>query len=285
MSYPSKIHALIVEDESSVRETYSMDFTTLAKKYPLSPPIFALSYEDALSQLNSHAVFHLVIVDLGLPFKTRQEANAGIEPGINIVRDAAKRENYPIPALLVISGRLGLSKQSELGDKIKEDFAYGRLVVKGPEQGSEIEKAIQAVMAYNSIGIHIQDCGDRWYPTIAPREVDLLRRCVLKVEGLGVDIRWWGAERGKSDVTEDENNGATKVLVGRFLLDQGQGHSRPSFFKFEPSANGPFVFKNAKIMEQKLQHIKVCYQHRALRRSLLVTQCVSNGDPLADING
>jgi len=279
MSYPGKMHTLVVEDEAGMRENYKITFDTLGKKYPLAVPTFAVSYDDACAQLASPAIYHLVIIDLGLPFKTRQEAQSGVEPGLELVKRAASREHHPVPAILVISGRLGLTKLPDLTTQIVQGFWYGQAVNKGTDEHDEIEKAVRAVEVYNGIGIHLQDGGHQWYPTITPREDDLLRRCALRVGAIGVDVRWWGAEKARSEQPEDANNGSTKVLMGRFILDHGREHSRATFFKFEPAANGPWVFKNADILDQKLRHIKVVYKHAAPTRSMLVTQSVSAGEP------
>ena len=68
---------------------------------------------------------------------------------------------------------------------------------KGTEQQHhEIENALAQALRYTDIGIHIRDAGKEWFPTLSPREEDLLRRCVLSQPStLGVDIRWWSADR------------------------------------------------------------------------------------------
>ena len=221
-------------------------------------------------------------MDLGLPDKNRQEAPPGAEPGVELVRLASLREAYPVPAVLVVSGRLGLLKTiSGLQDLLSDGLWYGRLVNKGPDAIDEIERAMQRIQQYCGIGIHIQDAGTKWHPTLSPREDDMIRRCVLAQGDVGIDLRWWGAERGKSDAIDGQHNGTVKVLAGRFILDHGKGHSRTIFLKFEPAGNARHVFTNVAIMEQKLLHVKVCHTCASSTRGLLVTQCVAEGQPMA----
>jgi AcrR family transcriptional regulator len=133
----------------------------------------------------------------------------------------------------------------------------------------DINSAIRKIQAYCDVGVHLKDGGVD-YPTITPREEDLLRRCVLHQDSMvGVDLKWWVDEY-------DPSSGWTKTLVGRFVLDQGRGYSRPTFFKFFPSKDAEYVLRAARIMEQKLEHIKVLSDKISGGSSLLVTQKVGS---------
>src|SRR5208337_2630326 len=103
-------------------------------------------------------------------------------------------------------------------------------VNKGTEQQHhEIETALSQALRYTDIGIHIRDAEKEWFPTLSPREDDLLRRCVLaQPSDLGVDVRWWSAEPGQSISHPSPNRGPTKVLMGHFLMDDGMGASLPT---------------------------------------------------------
>jgi hypothetical protein len=70
-------------------------------------------------------------VDLGLPFQIRRRADSGVEPGELLVKCFAKREDYPVPALLVISGRLGVAHLPDLQQAVQKEFWYGCVVNKG----------------------------------------------------------------------------------------------------------------------------------------------------------
>ena len=141
MSYPSQIHTLVVEDDKAVRDSYSQVFDELVMKgYPVAAPAFALSYDEARAKLESKEIYHLVILDLGLPLKSRQQAEAGVEPGELLVKHVAEREHYPVPALLVVSGRLGGAKIPDLQQALDEGFWYGRIVSKGQGESDEIKK-------------------------------------------------------------------------------------------------------------------------------------------------
>jgi hypothetical protein len=66
----------------------------------------------------------------------------------------------------------------------------------------------------------------------------------------------------------------TKVLMGRFLLRDGQEASRPSFFKFESKERATYSHQAVAVMVQKLSHIKLCRTIVTSSRALLVTQQV-----------
>jgi hypothetical protein len=282
MSYPHQIYTLIIEDELSVRDDYT-DFFKSLKDPDVVAPTFVVSFEDACIKLNESFIYHLVIIDLGLPYKTRDTASPGIDPGLALIKLAACREHHPIPAVLVISGRLGLNTTNLPGlqDQLSREFWYGLSVTKGSDQWNEINKAIASIRRYCGVGIHLQDGGSSLYPTLSPREEDMLRRCVLAENAVGVDLKWWRFESGASIKEGDTTTGPTKVLMGRFILDNGQGTSLPTFFKFEPVGNAPSVFLNAGIMDQKLKHIKVIHKAESSQRALLVTQSVSDHDPIS----
>src|ERR1041385_377291 len=110
MSYPRQIQTLIVEDDKTPTENYRKLFDELSKHMDLASPVFARSHEDGIKCLSSNSIFHVAIIDLGLPYVTREIAQPGVEPGIDMVQRAAVREHYPIPALLVISGRLNKAR-------------------------------------------------------------------------------------------------------------------------------------------------------------------------------
>jgi hypothetical protein len=141
----------------------------------------------------------------------------------------------------------------------------------------EIETGLMQALKYIDVGIHIRDAAKEWFPTLSPREDDLLRRCVLSQPSrLGVDVRWWSAESGPSASHPSPNRGPTKVLMGHFLMDDGMGPSIPTFFKFEPAGNSPSVCRDVGILAQKLGHVKVFHTLQSRQRSLVATQSVTN---------
>lgn len=276
MSYPRHIRTLIIEDEQGPIDNYAAIFTQLKAKFDLAPPLFARSYEDAIAHLSNNLIFHLVIVDLGLPQTAHETAETGIEPGFEIVKQCANRENYPIPGVLVISGRLGQANLAVLQESLKRSFWHGEMVNKGIDEADAIEKALNKINDYCGVGIFIRDGGNKLHPTLSPREDDLLRRCVLdEPYCVGVDFEWWGAYQGIS-VTESRKFGITKVLWGRFLLNESNDPSRPWFFKFESAENAKYTQRDLALMVQKLSHIKRCSVKLGAQRSLIVTQQVGD---------
>lgn len=278
MSYPRKLHILVIEDDADVIEAYKTSFALLAKSFPLVEPVFARSHNDAKKHIDGAEVFHVVLLDLNLPLAIRDQPVDGLAPGEQLLEDLAKRDSYPVPVILIVSGKLGLAHIGGLQDRLAKDFWYGRLVNKGTEQQDrEIEEGLVQALKYIDVGIHIRDAGKEWFPTLSPREEDLLRRCVLSQPSrLGVDVRWWSAEPGQSVSRPSPNRGPTKVMMGHFLMDDGMGTSIPTFFKFEPAGNGPSVCRDIGILAQKLGHIKVFHTSHSRQRSLIVTQSATN---------
>ncbi len=279
MSYPRKLHILVTEDDSDAIEAYKATFTLLAKNFQFVEPVFARSFADAKRHIDGSDIFHVVLLDLNLPLATRQQPAEGLAPGEQLLEELAKRDRLPVPVVLVVSGKLNLPHPiGGIQDRLAKDFWYGRLVNKGsPDQHSEIEIGLTQALKYIDLGIHIRDSGSEWFPTLSPREEDLLRRCILSQPStLGVDIRWWSAEPGQSASHPSPNRGPTKVLMGQFLMDDGMGTSIPTFFKFEPAGNAPSVCRDVGILAQKLGHVKVFTTSHARQRSLIVTQSATN---------
>ncbi len=223
MSYPRKLHILVVEDDSDVIEAYRVSFTTLKKAFQMINPVFVRSFSDAKKRIDGSEIFHVVLLDMNLPMETRGQPVEGLAPGEQLLEMLAKRDNHPVPVLLVVSGKLNLAQPiSNMQKRLENDFWYGRLVNKGLEQHHEIESGLTQALRYLDVGIHIGDSGNEWFPTLSPREVDLLRRCVLTQGScLGIDLRWWNAENGPSISRPPPYAGSTKVLMGRFVLDEG----------------------------------------------------------------
>ena len=69
---------------------------------------------------------------------------------------------------------------------IHQGFHYGRTLVKG-DYGlleAEIRQACNEALRYCSVGVHVRDAGQEQFPTISPREEDLLRRSALQQSGV-----------------------------------------------------------------------------------------------------
>ncbi len=282
MSFPRKLHLLIIEDEQDPIDGYRELLKAYQKEFPSVEPTVARSYADAKLAIESPTIFHLVILDLNLPLANREDAHGNLEPGKQLLDLIARREHYPVPVLLVVSGKLGLTRLTDLQARLDNDFWYGAMVNKGPDVPDDLKKGLQKAHEYADVGIHVADSGREWYPTISPCEEDLLRRCVLSQRScLGVDLEWWGAEIGPSPSRPSLDYGPTKVLMGRFILDDGFGVSRPTFFKFEPEGNAHHTCRDAGILDQKLSHVKVKYSHAGRGRCLLVTQSVTDSRPVS----
>lgn len=276
MSYPRKLQVLVIEDDPDTIRAHKESIAAFAKKYVLDAH-YASSYEDAKRCLDGNAIFHVVIVDLNLPVTSRGLPAADLAPGEQLIEELAKRDAYPVPVVLVVSGRLNeVQPLGALNDRLCQDFWYGRLINKGLEQEHEIEEGLRNALRYVDVGVHVRDSEGELFPTLSPREEDLLRRCVLAdTSRLGVDLRWWSAESGASASHPSPNRGPTKILMGAFIMDS-VGLSIPTFFKFEPAGNASSVRRDATILSQKLSHIKVFHAAQSRQRSLIVTQSATN---------
>jgi len=258
MSYPRKLQTLIVEDEEGPLKAYEILFDRLIKedKNGITAPSVVMSYSDAEKCLADPNIYHLLILDMGLPPSNRQTTPDGVEHGMRLLELAAKRNDYPIPVVLVISGRLGGSTDvPQIRSRIENGFFYGQFLNKGAEdKEAQIILGIQKAREYCDVGIHLKDCQGKLFPTISPCERDLLRRCICKNKSIGVDLEWWSAEdRG---VGPDASRWK-KVLLGQFLLDGNLGRSNHVFFKFEPADDAPYVHSAAAVATHKLRHVPV----------------------------
>jgi CheY-like chemotaxis protein len=268
MSFPRQINPLVIEDNPLVKDQYDSIFQSLSKKYPIAAPHLAFCYQDAMKHLAKPWPYHLVILDLRLPEEPGQPESEMLDFGQTILDHCLRRDDYPVPALLVISGNLQqAASQAVLESSVRNGFHYGRVLVKSQTNlGGEIEAAVQSVLRYLDAGIHVTDGGSRSYPTISPREEDLLRRCICAEEDAsGLDLTWWSA-------TSTPWGGWTKTLVGRFFLRKGCTQSLHHFFKLATSDGAANVSRDARIAGLTHKHVKVVGSLQSHTRSLLVTQ-------------
>jgi CheY-like chemotaxis protein len=168
MSYPLTLQSLVIEDDEGTKDAYKVIFDTLAGDFSYLPfipaqPRFAFSYEEAVECLNSSKMFHLVILDLRLPERSKLPPRDGVDLGPKLLSEYLDRDTFPIPSLLVISGHIGATDQTRMQERLRAGFHYGRHCVKG-DYGlleNEIRQAYKEAVRYCGVGIHIRD-GGRW---------------------------------------------------------------------------------------------------------------------------
>jgi hypothetical protein len=280
MGYPLEVQALIIEDEPSSKHYYEAVFDSLASGgCPLVTPRYAFCHKDGEAALDTDRIYHLVILDLRLPHCPGEPPAEGVDWGLDLLQRCLSRDSYPVPALLVISAHLDNANQSDLHTRVAAGFSYGRVLIKGVNLEADIRSAVDRAVEYCRVGIHVRDGGVVPFPTISPRDEDLLRRAVL-AEGCcnGLDLEWWSAEYDPPFAGDSTFSGWTKTLMGSFLLDNGRGKSRPTFFKLAPNVGAEVVAAEAKLLQHKLSHIKVFQPIIAGNRSLLITQKVGEED-------
>jgi len=293
MSYPLTLQPLVIEDDVKTKDAYEAIFEIISgeiiKSLPfgVAPPCFAFSHEQAVALLDSSKIFHVVILDLRLPERQGLPEVQDQDLGLDLLDRCINRDRYPIPALLVISGHFGGTDQVRIQDTLRNNFWYGRPLVKGDAfLESQIGNACRKALRYAGVGIHLRDAGAEQYPTLTPRDEDLLRRSVLQQSGgIGADLNWWSAKRCPEGGAT--GNLWTKVLMGRYLLDDGGGASRPKFFKLLAGADSHSVIDSARRIEQKLTHIKITSTVISRSTGLIVTEKVGAQDarpqPLGEI--
>ena len=229
MSYPLLLQPLVIEDDHNVKDAYEVIFKAISDElgastpFKIMHPCYAFSYDKALEHLNSSKIFHVVILDLRLPEKLGLPEVQDQDLGLDLLEKCIDRDRYPIPSLLVISGHVGATDQIPIQDRLHDNFAYGKLLQKGDlgYLDTAIRRACREALRYAAVGIHLRDAGLDQYPTLSPRDEDLLRRSVLQQSGgIGADLNWWSASRCPE---ASSGNPWTKVLMGRYLLDDGGG--------------------------------------------------------------
>ena len=204
MSYPLMLQPLVIEDEDKVKDAYQGIFEAVSGEisnslpFAIMPPCYAFSYEQAVDLLCGSKIFHVVILDLRLPEKEGLPEVQDQDLGLALLERCISRDRYPIPALLVISGHVGSTDQVRIQDTLRGNFFYGKLLAKG-DYGfleAEIRRACREALRYAGVGVHLRDAGIEQYPTLSPRDEDLLRRSVLQQSGaIGADLNWWSVTR------------------------------------------------------------------------------------------
>jgi CheY-like chemotaxis protein len=285
MSYPLTFQPLVIEDEDDLKDVYEGIFRTISGEisnslpFAIMPPCYAFSYEQAIELLDGSKIFQVVILDLRLPRKQGLPEVQDQDLGLALLEKCISRDAYPIPVLLVISGHIGSTDQGRIKGALRNNFFYGELLAKGDYSLLEVEirRACIEAMRYAGVGIHLRDAGIEQYPTLSPRDDDLLRRSVLQQSGgIGADLNWWSATRCPQ--TGATGNPWTKVLMGRYLLEDGVGPSRPKFFKLLAGPDSRNVIESARKIEQKLTHIKITSTVVSRSTGLIVTEKVGAQD-------
>jgi CheY-like chemotaxis protein len=296
MSYPVMLQPLVIEDRDDVKEVYEGIFETISAEFSASLPFkimhpcYAFSYDVAVKHLDGSKIFQVVILDLRLPEAQGLPEVQDQDLGLALLEKCIERDRYPIPVLLVISGHVGSTDQVRIQDTLRDNFFYGRLLQKGDYAflENEMRRACHEALRYAAVGFHLRDAGLEQYPTLSPREEDLLRRSVLQQNGgIGADLNWWSASRSPEASIGSMSNPWTKVLMGRYLLDDGGGASRPKFFKFLAGPDSRSVIDSARKIEHKLTHIKITSTAVSRSTGLIVTEKVGAEDarpkPLGEI--
>lgn len=279
MSYPRHLQTLIIEDDPKSKQLYDAIFNDMRSQDPsILPPRYAFSFDDGAAELRQPRMLQLVVLDLCLPERSGMPESVGVDFGMQLEELCEKRDDYPIVALLIITGNASKTEQTALRTRLERAFSYAHLIVKGGDNlPHEISSAIASVREYSDIGIHLRDSRASTWPVLSPRDEDLLRRAALLNKATGYDLQWWSAEYTKPTGQHADFRGWTKTLTGTFVLGEGRGNSRPMFCKVIPSQGFDVVARDAQVLEQKLSHIKVKATVTGGTRSLLITEKTGDG--------
>ncbi|HEY3780912.1 MAG TPA: response regulator [Fimbriimonadaceae bacterium] len=271
MSYPSDLSVLIVEDEAQVKEYYEELFRA-REDCQVGSVDCAFSYEDGLYYLQSEKIYHLVIIDLRIPERAQEPPPTHIDFGLRLVDYACLREHCPIPAVLVISGHMDAASQHQLEGLLEEQVYYGKARVKNNLE-QDIASAVLAIKSYSNVGLKVGGSDGLTYPSLTPREEELLRRAVVANGCIGLDLRFWSAEENPSSPAA-EFNGWTKAFFGR-LIEANYEFSGYCFFKLAPRAERKIAERDATTLSRSLKHVPVEYVGNGGDRFLLVTRSAS----------
>ncbi len=272
MSYPRTVQCLFIEDDVGVKETYDKLLEGLGRDYDIAPACYAFSFQEALTELGSTKLFHVVVLDLLLPERHGIPTPDTTDFGVDLLLKFSDREHAPIPVLLIISGNVGRTNQTLLQSS-RAKFYKGEQFTKTSDLGELtkwLREAIDAALLYQGVGIHIRDAGADRFPTLSPREEDILRRCALAKNAIGLDLEWYSAEYIHTTDQSGFIVGWTKTLFGYFLFPGDR--SRPHFFKFMPQAEADYVFAAADRMGSKLSQFKSVTHGKAGEAALLITE-------------
>src|SRR5262245_30929978 len=119
MGYPRTIQPLIIEDGNDAKKYYEAILALLRQEGAvIAPARFAFSYEEGKRLLEEKTIYHMVILDLRLPETLGQPESPNLEFGLSLAEQCINRNAYPIPVLLVISGHLDQTRQSDLDARV-----------------------------------------------------------------------------------------------------------------------------------------------------------------------
>jgi CheY-like chemotaxis protein len=127
MSYPLTIQPLVIEDEDKLKDVYQTTFETISQEpgnllpFKIADPCYAFSHEQALKLLDGSKIFHVVVLDLRLPEKQGLPEVQDQDLGLDLLERCLNRDRYPVPALLVVSGHVGLTDQVSIQDRLRDN--------------------------------------------------------------------------------------------------------------------------------------------------------------------
>ncbi len=267
MSLPRSTRILVIEDEPDMIFTYETIFKRITKEGDsLSQAVYAGGLSQAISAIDRHTPFHVVILDLKLP-TTAGSSDAGeifsygehrIQSGLDLIDHLARREHYPIPVLLILTGNerylIGSLAQTT---SLQEMFYRVDIQEKGDPKEIEayIRSAIEASQRYTDFGIALKDSDDSYWPILTAREEDLIRRIGLADENhAGIELKWVHAENKK--LSKDKRSW-TKGLIGHFWLQGNDAVSKSYFLKIEDPSLAKGSIASTKKLADLAQHIQV----------------------------
>lgn len=228
MSLSRNLRVLVIEDNLQMVQTYRDVIDILKEEFDVEEPVIAGGFDEAIQQIERPFPFHLVVLDVKLPQTAGGDADLFTGSGLDLISYLRARHDYPIPALLVLTGEpKRIQTYSALSDDLAEAFFYRKVESKGRSVVEAVREALSAVQRYVDFGLSVVDGRQIPRPPLTPRECDILRRFGLRDETYtGLELRWWSSEQ-----KGDDANDWAKVLVGRFLLRGHDLKSRPLFFK------------------------------------------------------
>lgn len=218
-----EIRVLLVEDNVDQIKVCQRYLNQLSSNEGVSFHVdVATSLSTAIVFLESNAPLDLVILDLGLPMLDGGPDCDSHANGRLLFERFSEREHRPIPALVVMSGFLGQIEMHKFQTMADSRFAYGSIANKLDVKG-ELIRAIQYIDRYRAVRLLPSD--GHPLPRLTPRDEDLVKRCIVAIDGKAATLRDWGNGTTLSLAV----TGSTRVLFGTCELSRGPSH--PVFVK------------------------------------------------------
>lgn len=236
MTTRRQLNVLIVEDE----EVFQKSYCTKLQRLGNCTATIATSFAEAEKHLDASRDFHLVLLDLCVPPEPGMSAkDEDIAQGRGLIDRCIARDEYPIPALLVVTGYLEKMAQEAEREKLKREFHCGELLLKNrlAPGDQEIERAVERIEKFLDVrvdGVRLTD-----------REEYLVRRVATSRNCLAFKLSE-PTEKQKEALRDSPFEGdSAKTFVAKQIIANNVESLQEYYFSFAPSLRYHDVIRRA----------------------------------------